>query len=272
MPKLSCFYFDDSGTRNPDQRPQKDSFRDWFALGGILINEEDEYAAEALHADFCDHWKIDYPLHSFDIRQRTGRFAWLNTLESKQYDRFMSDLTGMLVKMPVTGHACVIDRPGYDARYREKHAGNRWMLCRTAFTVICERAAKIASRVSRRLRLYPEDGDPTANAFVRTYYRELLTGGMPFEPGSSAKYRPLSALDFRTTLYGLKFKRKSSALAQIADLYLYPLCRGRYEPAYRPYLVLREQKKTIDDVIPYNLVEQMGLKYSCFELADSQKH
>lgn len=49
---------------------------------------------------------------------------------------------------PVIGLACVIDWPGYNKRYAEKYAENRWMLCKTAFSVVVERAAKFA--ISKR--------------------------------------------------------------------------------------------------------------------------
>jgi hypothetical protein len=81
MPKVMSLYLDDSGTRNPDRKlPEKYMFRDWFTLGGFITKEEDEGAIETQHADFCTKWKIDYPLHSYDIdqRQKTLR-GWLRS-------------------------------------------------------------------------------------------------------------------------------------------------------------------------------------------------
>jgi hypothetical protein len=93
---------------------------------------------------------------------------------------------------------------------------------------------------------------------------------MPFAIDTSAKYEPLRAEDFRATLYGLRFKRKSSPLAQIADLYLYPICRGRYEPDYAPYMILRDRQKLINSTLEDDSIEQCGIKYSCFELVDAR--
>lgn len=119
MPRILNFYMDDSGTRSPNRKPlsQIAKTRDFFALGGILINEEDEAPARKLHADFCSRWAIDYPLHSVEIRHSTGKFIWLRRGDT-EYQRFMNDLTDTLLKLDVLGIACVIDRPGYDARYR----------------------------------------------------------------------------------------------------------------------------------------------------------
>jgi hypothetical protein len=70
MPRILNFYMDDSGTRTPDRKPLpfRPNVRELFALGGVLINEEDEAPARKLYADFCDRWSIGYPLHSVEIR------------------------------------------------------------------------------------------------------------------------------------------------------------------------------------------------------------
>jgi hypothetical protein len=175
MPKVTCLYLDDSGTRNPNRLPLEFTFKDWFALGGVLINEEDEGLAGTAHDKFCDEWGITYPLHSFDIRLMRGRFSWLATLEAKEYNRFMAGITALLVGIPVIGHACVIDRPGYDARYRDRYGRQTWMLCKTAFSVACERAAKHARSAGRKLRVLPEEADRTADNYIRSYYRALRT-------------------------------------------------------------------------------------------------
>lgn len=266
MPKVTCLYLDDSGTRNPDHAPQQPLFRDWFALGGVLINEEDEGIARTAHERFCNEWGINYPLHSFDIRLTRGRFSWVRMLGSKDYNQFMQGITNLLTSIPVTGHACVIDRPGYDARYREKYGRQTWMLCKTAFAVLCERAAKFAQRDGRKLRVFPEESDKTADGYLRSYYKELRISGMPFQTESSAKYAPLGKEQLADALYELAFKRKSSPMVQIADLYLYPMARGGYQQDYRPYAELREQKKLIDDLLPGEELPHLGIKYSCFDL------
>jgi len=55
MSNILNFYMDDPGTRTPDRKPlpYDPKVRDFFALGGILINEEAEGLARKLYSDFC---------------------------------------------------------------------------------------------------------------------------------------------------------------------------------------------------------------------------
>ena len=77
------FYMDDSGTRNPDKKQGTTAThrRDWFALGGILVLEEDEEEARTLHSGFCNRWNLLHPLHSAEIRNRSLNYAWLDKLD-----------------------------------------------------------------------------------------------------------------------------------------------------------------------------------------------
>jgi hypothetical protein len=272
MPKVMCLYLDDSGTRNPDRKlSARFVFRDWFTLGGFIAKEEDEGAIETAHAAFCKKWSVNYPLHSYDIRSETEEFTWLSGLEQREYDRFMHDLGNMLLAVPVMGHACVVDRPGYNKRYREKYGRQTWMLCRTAFAVVVERAAKHARKNGCKLRVYVEKGDKTADDMIRGYYSALRTEGMPFAVDNMAKYAPLNRDELAATLYDLKFKAKTSPLTQIADLCAYPMARGGYDPDYFPYTQLKQQKKMIDCLLEDEEIPHLGIKYSCFELADQEK-
>lgn len=267
MPDVFCLYLDDSGTRNPDRKPTDKPDRDWFAQGGLLFKEEDKAAIKEAHSDFCNKWSIDYPLHSVDIRGRSKYFSWLRKLNDADYEAFMRDLTAAVAAVPGYAHAAVIDRPGYDARYRKQHR-SVWSLCKTAFSVVCERAAKYADSQGRVVRVYVERGDETADRRISGYFTELRTKGMPFDAANSAKYGPKEAADLKRLLYDLKFKTKKSAVMQMADIFLYPVARGRYEPAYRPWQTLLQQKQVIDLHVPD--VGTMGVKYSCFELVDAR--
>src|SRR5262249_49569939 len=157
-------------------------------------------------------WGIAYPLHSYDIRAETGNFTWLRALNWTEKNKFFGGLSRMLLGLPVIGHACVIDRPGYNARYREQYGRQTWVLCKTAFSVVCERAAKHARENGCKLRVYVEEGDRTADNKIREYYRSLRTTGMPFAVSSSAKYAPLSREQLAETLYDLDFKAKTSPM------------------------------------------------------------
>ena len=48
------------------------------------------------------------------------------------------------------------------------------------------------------------------------------------------------------------------------------LPRGRYEPTYTSYEVMIEESKLIDAFVEENEKEQLGIKYSCFELVDAE--
>lgn len=273
MPKVMCLYLDNSGTRNPDRKiPKKLMYRDWFTLGGYISKEEDEGSIRTAHASFCENWGITYPLHSYDIRAETENFTWLGALNEHEYRRFMRELSRMLLEVPVVGHACVVDRPGYTARYRERYGRQTWMLCKTAFSVVCERAAKYARVNGCRLRVHVEEGDKSADDKIREYYTALRTTGMPFATDSSAKYAPLTAEELTHTLYDLDFKAKTSPMVQIADLYAYPIARGGYDPDYYPYEQLKTRSKLLDTVIDQDAIAHLGIKYSCFEMAEKQKN
>lgn len=273
MPKVMSLYLDDSGTRNPDEkRPAQFMYRDWFTLGGYIIREEEEGILRTAHANFCTDWKINYPLHSYDIRAEHQNFRWLGLLDDAEYNKFMKQLSALLLNIPITGIACVVDRPGYNARYREKFGRQTWKLCQTAFSVVVERAAKFAIKNGCKLRVYVEEGDKTADDYIRSYYSALKKTGMPFASDSSAKYAPLSADQLRNALYDLDFKAKSSPMVQIADLYAYPIARGGYDEKYGPYADLRECRKLIDDYLSAEEISHLGIKYSCFELASEHKN
>lgn len=151
-------YLDDSGTRYPSRRlgrmPKHGN--DWFALGGILVREDDEEAARTLHASFIDKWQVEAPLHSSEIRSQNARFLWLRSKTEEERIAFYEELYWLMRDAPVTGIACVIDRPGYNARYEDQYRENRWMLCKTAFSVVVERSAKFAIANGQRLRVLPE--------------------------------------------------------------------------------------------------------------------
>lgn len=267
MPRVLNFYMDDSGTRTPDRRPLAfdPAARDFFALGGVLINEEDEAGARKLHADFCARWSIDYPLHSVEIRHGTGAFTWLKR-DGAEYGKFMRDLTRTLLAMEVLGVACVMDRPGYDARYRSKYGRRQWHLCQTTFAIVVERAAKLARRDGRKLRVMPERSNKSDEDRIRRYYNDLATSGPPFERASSARYAPLAATEFAETLHEIRFKSKSSPMAQVADLFLWPIALAGYEPDNRAYVAIRDAGRLIESRLADEEIETCGSKYSCFDL------
>lgn len=211
------------------------------------------------------------PLHSVDIRGRRGAFRWLQSASAERKTRFFDDVTRLMTCLPVTVLACVIDRPGYNQRYKELYGRERWTLCKTAFTIAVERAAKFAHHEGRRLRIYVEQSDKKTEGKLRGYYDEMRLAGLPFDGATSAKYQPLAADALARTLLEFKVKTKASRLMQIADVALWPACMGGYLPENVPYVALRDSGRLLDaHCTPANGL--LGIKYSCFDaLKASQK-
>jgi hypothetical protein len=88
---------------------------------------------------------------------------------------------------------------------------------------------------------------------------------MPFSQVNSAAYQPLLANDFSSTLYEITFKQKSSPMMQLADIFLYPVCRAGYDKRGRDVQLLFDNRKLIDSQLGGEAVSRMGIKYSCFE-------
>ncbi|MEH2043906.1 DUF3800 domain-containing protein [Nostoc sp.] len=261
-------YFDDSGSRNPDSEaiPRRDGI-DCFALGGILVEEENIENIIITHREFCNKWNVTEPLHSTKIRSRQKAFAWLGKEENKEKSQdFLSDLEMLMLDLPFTIIACAIHRPGYNARYKNKYSNDIWMMCKTAFTILAERSVKYAIYKERKLRIFFEESGKDADRAILEYAKELKTQGMYFDPHSSAAYMGLTAEKFKINWLGEpQRKTKKSPMIQLADLVLYPIIKGRYDPSYRTYESLKSKLKLVDCVLEPDKIPQMGIKYSCFD-------
>jgi hypothetical protein len=271
MPLTLRLYMDDSGTRHPNHQPLAfhPDVHDPFALGGVIVRDEDEDIVREAHAAFCAKWSITYPLHSAEIRNRSHNFSWLRHEPDKR-DPFLASLQEFLLALPVLGLACTIDRPGYDARYREKYGRNQWHLCKTAFDIVAERACKYALAAERRLRVCPERCSKKDDARLEEYFYSLKSDGLPFDGEVSRGYKPLCAAEFASVLYEIDFKKKTSPLAQIADLYLWPMVKHGYME-YAPYARLREHGRLVDCHLAPEQCAERGSKYSCFELVTEHR-
>lgn len=255
-------YMDDSGTRHPDRQLNQTGKPDWFALGGLLVRNEDEPSCREVLAQFCDGWSIAAPLHSEEIRHRSKNFRWLERDEAQRH-RFLSELEAMMMSLPVLGVACVIDRRGYHARYHHMYGSQKWSLCKSAFAICVERACKFAKNEGRRLNVFVERSDQKTDNQIRAYFDSLKETGHPFAQPTSAKYQPLTQSEITETLYDFKLKHKKSPMMQIADLFLYPMCQGGYNSDYYPYKTLKRASKLIDCKVADPSAQ--GVKYYCFD-------
>lgn len=267
MPITLNLYLDDSGTRHPTRNPGKRAEHgyDWFALGGILSRSDEEHISRGNHRTFCDSWKIEAPLHSSEIRSQNENFDWIRGLSQSEKARFYEELYCLMRDSPVTGIACTIDRPGYNCRYLEMYQKQPWQLCKTAFSVVVERAAKYAKSQGLRLRVHPERCNKPEDRNLKAYYDELKSAGMPFSANSSGKYAPLTSAEFGDILYEFSPKDKASPMSQFADLFLWPICMGGYHATNRPYKRLMEDGKLIECLLDNADLATMGSKYSCFD-------
>ena len=261
------FYIDESGTKHPDHStPSTASHKhDWFAFGGILINDEDIPTANSQIDSFFERWPqiAGSPLHSSEIRGAHKNFTWLKK-DSEIRAQFLADLEVLVTTLPIIGLTCVVDRNGYNTRYREKHADNRWMLCKTAFAVVVERAPKYAQSKDRKLRVFVEQSSKKDDQILEQYYKTLKSDGHWFDEKNASKYTPLKAEDYRETLYEFRCKTKASKLMQIADLYLWPMCMSGYDKNNKPYKKLLKAGKLMDCLIQESEKLERGIKYSCF--------
>ena len=259
-------YFDDTGNRNPGAHlhkltPRRDGM-DCFGLGGILIKEEDIDELLQKHKQFCYEWKINYPLHSTKIRGCRGEFTWLKYERGEQ---FLPALQDFLLSLPVVGIACVVDRPGYIARYQDEYPDDLWLMCKTTFCILSERAAKFADENGRNLEVYFEESERNEDRNIIQYMRDLKREGNQFDQRHSGSYSPLTAEEYRRIVLGEPSRRtKKSPQVQIADLVLYPMAKGGYDPDYYPYKKLKEAGKLIDCLVADEDVWVRGIKYSCF--------
>ena len=240
---------------------------DWFALGGVLIDKEDRKLALERYDAFVTSWGIDYPLHSTRIRGRRDKFRWLGQDEVRA-ERFHRELADMLLAMPMTGIACVIDRPGYNARYAEKYGDQRWLMCKTAYAILIERSLKFAKAAGANLEVFYEEAGKKEDRALLQYHKTLKAAGMPFDEGSSSGYSGLPPKEFRNGVLGdpARVTKKGSPLVQIADLYLYPMVKAGYVAGYKPYDQLLEANRIIDAQLDEEARATLGVKYSCFDL------
>lgn len=261
-------YLDDSGSRLPDFQPapEQTDAMDCFALGGILFEANEVYRLIKAYNTLCKKWNINYPLHSNEIRMSSENFVWVGALNVGEREEFYQDIARMIEEQPFVTMACVISRPGYNTRYKSTYGENRWMLCRTAYSIVVERATKFALRKDLPLRVHFETTGKSENRHTINYQRDLKKIGAPFAAGTSSKYSPLDAATFRKVLLGDPLQHtKASIFCQLADLVLYPMVRGKFNPAYRPYQHLKKAGKLIDCVLPATEIEEVGIKYSCFD-------
>lgn len=268
-------YIDETGSRHQDSpsAQAKHGF-DWFGIGGILVEQEQEEAAKQRLKVFLANWpQIKKPLHFTDMRAERQGFAWLGRISDVERTRFWSQYKNFLSSLTIAGTACVIDRPGYTARGYGKRVGEeKWLLCRSAFDIVLERSAKLAKLKGRRLRVLYERADAGTDARVESYFANVKTNGMAFDEKNSAKYSPLTQEEFAHLLLDIEGKDKSNRMMQVADSYLYAIARGSYDRKFDIYRRLLESGRLVTSQVPGAMAGTIGVKTYCFELVNEAKN
>ncbi|USR90916.1 hypothetical protein NEA10_19165 [Phormidium yuhuli AB48] len=102
MSQSFAFYIDESGSPKPNPRDSASH----FAVGGVLVRQDDESLIRLKITDFKKRWKIDEPvaLHGNEIRSRKKNFAWLGLKSKDEQNQFLQDLTDTIVDCPIIVH------------------------------------------------------------------------------------------------------------------------------------------------------------------------
>ncbi len=262
-------YLDDSGSRHLDKLAATANVHPrWFALGGVLLAAADEDACKRAHAGLLAAWpSMTEPLHISDMLARRDNFSWLEELSGTDQTRFSTEYHAFLSGLPVFGTACIIHRPGYLARgYGSRQGDAKWDLCRSAFNIVVERAAKFVHQRGGRLRVKYERSDRQSDQRLRGYWALLKANrGLGFDPKNASKYGPMDPAELAATLIDLEAKDKRSKLMQIADSFVYALAKGRYEPSLPIYAALVAGGRIVDQHMDPAYTASMGVKHYCFD-------
>ena len=139
-------------------------------------------------------------------------------------------------------------------------------MCKTAYQILIERSAKFCDLEGRKLEVFFEECGKHEDRDIISYTRELKTTGSFFNEDNSGRYDPLIASEYKRIVLGEpRRKTKKVSMIQVADLFLYPMAKGGYDPGYRAYTSLLENNMLIDCFLTEEEVESKGIKYSCFE-------
>jgi hypothetical protein len=257
-----ALFIDESGSPKPNP---KDENR-YFALGGVLLERNDEALVEFEVAEFKQRWGIeDKALHGNEIRSRKKNFAWLGTRSKSEQEKFMEDLTSTITSLPIIAHACVVSRSGYLDRYLDKYGTETWEMMRSAFTILIERSAKYAKKYNGSIMIYYEEAGKKEDRLIKKYFEDLRTYGHPFNSSNASQYQPLENNELSNCLRGIEGKKKNNPILQIADLCLYPIARSKDNPEDRAYMALKDNKILVDSHLESEEIKMLGIKYYCFD-------
>ncbi|URR36106.1 DUF3800 domain-containing protein [Thermosynechococcus sp. HN-54] len=263
MSQLFAFYMDESGSPKPDPKDGAS----YFAVGGVLINHDDEKTIFQMLSDFKKRWGIDekIALHGNEIRSRKRNFAWLGRSSKDEQERFLSDLSDVIIQCPIIVHGCVISRKGYLDRYLERYGSNTWEMMKSAFSILIERVAKYVLLQNGKVMIYFEKAGKKEDRLITHYFKSLRDSGAPFNAETSSKYSPLTPIKMEQVLAGIEGKSKSHPIIQIADSCLHPVAKSKEQPENQAFQALLRHNKLVDTHLRDDSLHEMGIKYYCFD-------
>ena len=256
-------YVDETGT---SLRSDSNSKYPFFGIGGILVKRSDLATIATLRTNLNNDWpKINNsPLHSYELRHRTGNFRWLEKEPPGEQARFFQQLSSMIGRVPAIATACIVEKEGYFYRYQKRYGKHLWDMRKSAFSIIVERAAKFVDRQNESMEVCFERSSKVFDEMIIECYKSLIQTGSPFQRNYSSAYNPGNAAFFARVLAGVRQKTKKSPAMQIADLCLFALAQKKIDVNYQPYLTLLENNMVIDQHIPEADIYEIGVKYYCF--------
>ncbi len=81
------------------------------------------------------------------------------------------------------GSPCVVHRQGYLDRYYNYYGINTWEMRKSTFSILVERAAKVAALQDATLMLLVEKCGKTEDRLISSQLKELRSSGHPFNNG-----------------------------------------------------------------------------------------
>lgn len=258
-----AFYIDESGSPKPNPKDNTS----YFAVGGVLVKQDDESFIEEEIQDFKKRWHIDpkVALHGNEIRSRKKNFAWLGLETQEVQNNFMNDLTHTITALPITVHACVVSRQGYLNRYFERYGQDTWEMMKSSVSILLERISKYISAENGEVMVFFEKAGKREDHLITSYFNDLRSKGLPFNPQTSGKYKPLYADEIKKTLVGIDGKYKGNLIMQVSDLCLYPVARARENPNDKAFVALSKNNRLINCLLDSEEINMIGIKYYCYD-------
>ena len=126
-------------------------------------------------------------------------------------------------------------------------------MAQTAYSVLLDSSGRHAIRLDRTLKVFFEQSGRREDRELVRFHRDFKTGRLT-SAGFPGRAQMLMGPPLSAVLPGEPRRRtKQTPMIQIADLILYAVAKGGYDPDYRPYRRLQESGKLVvaDNLVRY---------------------